>query len=193
MELQPDGDERRQNKNLSGFAKDILDNDLFAMAVVARGNKSAPQGDGWQYRAGEPSLSVLDDGKFSAGIQLGYLKENLENRSRASRYVYTDFFIFDPTTGAQTVSDELAAVIDGIDTNTADELIEEAWQLWLTLLHSMVDRINATPKEGFVVGKPDAMKLFIDRQTGEIAFGYNIPPDNAVEIQLPPLGQPFKN
>ena len=193
MELHPDGDELRLNEQLSGFAKRILDNDLLAMAIVKRSNERAPQGEGWQYSASEPSLCVLEDGKFSAGIQVGYRSYNPEYRSTASKYIYTDFFIIDQENSSYELSDELKAVIEDVGEQEVEELIETAWQLWLTELHSMVDRVNATRKEGFIPGQPDAMKLFVDKYTGEIAFGYNIPPGHAVEIALPPLGQSFKN
>lgn len=192
MELHPDADELKLNERLKGFAKDILDNDVLATAVVKRTNESAPRDEGWEFRAGEPSLCLLADGKFGGGIQLGYVKENLEHTSRASRYIYTDFFVINPTTGENSLFPELQEVIQDIDPIVAREMIETAWQLWLSKLHAMVDRVNATPSEYMIVGgNENSMKLFVDKYTGEIAFGYNMPPEHAVEIILPPAGSPF--
>lgn len=192
MEQHPDLDELILNERLRGFAKRILDNDLLATAVVKVANEHAPNEAGWEYQSGEPSLCALEDGRFSGGIQLGYRNHNPETRSTARKFIYTDFFIINPENGENELSDQVKAVVDNADPEIVWRMVEVAWQLWLSELHSMVQRVNSEPKEGFVEGIPDAMKLFVDKYTGEIGFGYNMPPGHAIEINLPPLGQPFR-
>jgi len=202
MEGQPDAQERRFNDKLMSFARRILDNDLFAAAVVYRDSIDGLD-DTWDHFGGEPALMPKDN-KLIVGIQLGYLQEDKEFRSRAKKYIYTDFFIIDTVIGQNELSEELLFVVKDMDPEQAQVLIEEAWQLWLAQLHTMLGvaqeaftdsdiTVTETSRDsGSVASGGNLIKLYIDRGTGEVAPRYNIPPGQAMEISLPPIGTPFR-
>lgn len=203
MEGHPDTQESRFNDKLKGFARKMLDNDLFAAAVVQTNNAHAPLGEGWEHFGGEPSLIPLDDGKIKAGIQLGYERKSyypgtsiLWGTSR--KYIYTDFFVIDPSHADHpTISEELTKAIEALrlDPEQSYAILEEAWQLWLTELYSTLgisQEVFLRPNI-LALGDTDLVNLVVDKYTGEIGPGYNIPPGHAVEIRLPPIDQPFQN
>lgn len=193
MEPRPDAQENELNDQLKSFASLMLDNELVAAAIANRNNESAPQEKGWRRFGGEPSLMPREDGMILAGIQFGY--EHNTPTSQSRQYVYTDFFVINPISGQAELSEELTEVTNTMDPKQATVLAEEAWQLWLKRMHGLMSRIEGVFSDPAykVTGHADAMKIVVNKYTGEIGPFYNMPRGHAVEIKLPPLGTPLAN
>lgn len=177
MEKRPVGHEVELNDYLSFFAKKVLENDACALSVSQALQEKAAKLADWQMGGGEPSICLdKDTGEFVAGIQIGFFKDNGYGGTSES-YRYTDFCRFNEETGAYTPSDELrqaAERIVAMEGGSVEDVARGAWRQWLEAMHELLGDMAGT-------------ELCIDRYTGEVGFGLNMPPGHALPVRLPAM------